>query len=759
MGGDRRGGGSDGGGGGGGGGGGSDAFAGERLVRKRPRGAEPTPASGVVGDDATGTAPPGRILTPASAACWFCLSTGKDPHLVVSVGTHIYAALAKGALTPSHVLLIPIRHCRSSLSLPAAAAAEMATYRSALAAMHAAAPVPAVAVAWERVTATRAAGAHAHAFVQVVGVPRAAAAAGRPRAVVAAAAADVRGAGPGGLRLAEVPPAAASPAAWLRGHKPVPYEYFWLDVPGGGRWAQLPEVVEPLSLPGGGKSRPVGLAGVSRMGLSAPGGAPVAGAGAPRGNGTAPGVASLVPGVGDTASTAPADGFAAPAIPSAIDLAEAAAPRSDASGGVSATAGERGNGPISSVAITGADPAVAAAAAADNEADVSAVPGVVATPPDTSARDAMDTGGDGEGASAGNSFKGPPVVATNMDAEEPAADAAAARSTEAPDRGANPATVHGAADAETRGDGDNTAATLDADASAVASGGRTPSGSDAAPPVDEAVATNSAADGANGDALTAGAAGGGGGNMERDDGLAAVEGDGAAVVAVVSGAPSSGGGGADEAGAGGPAAAAAAVDGAAAGDGTVVDTAGDASPAQAVAPARDDGPARAADDGRAAAATMAATAATAPSTTATDGGGSGPEEASGGVAGAATPSTPPPPPATDAPAAAGGPTVDGEAAADGKAALGTAAAAAAGEPPLPSPLPDADAARAALHAALRVPRLVVHPLQFGRAVAAALLGCPERDDWKACVVTEPEEAAAAEAFRAAFAPYDPMLRQ
>jgi hypothetical protein len=41
-------------------------------------------------------------------------------------------------------------------------------------------------------------------------------------------------------------------------------------------------------------------------------------------------------------------------------------------------------------------------------------------------------------------------------------------------------------------------------------------------------------------------------------------------------------------------------------------------------------------------------------------------------------------------------------------------------------------------------------------VAAALAGVPERADWKACQVSEAQEAARTEAFKALFKPFDIM---
>ena len=58
-----------------------------------------------------------------------------------------------------------------------------------------------------------------------------------------------------------------------------------------------------------------------------------------------------------------------------------------------------------------------------------------------------------------------------------------------------------------------------------------------------------------------------------------------------------------------------------------------------------------------------------------------------------------------------------------------------------------------------------HPLQFGREVVANILGQPQLSDWKNCLpkptperlgTEEQLEGLAAEEFKAAFAPFDPM---
>ncbi|KAG5354069.1 hypothetical protein C0989_009767 [Termitomyces sp. Mn162] len=46
-------------------------------------------------------------------------------------------------------------------------------------------------------------------------------------------------------------------------------------------------------------------------------------------------------------------------------------------------------------------------------------------------------------------------------------------------------------------------------------------------------------------------------------------------------------------------------------------------------------------------------------------------------------------------------------------------------------------------------------IQFGRQVLVNLIGMPDRLDWKACMLPEDEDKADAQAFKAAFAPFDP----
>lgn len=65
--------------------------------------------------------------------CWFCLSSPVvSKHLVISVGTEIYLALAKGGLVEDHFLILPITHHQSLSILPKNVKEEMDLYKKAV---------------------------------------------------------------------------------------------------------------------------------------------------------------------------------------------------------------------------------------------------------------------------------------------------------------------------------------------------------------------------------------------------------------------------------------------------------------------------------------------------------------------------------------------------------------------------------------------------------------------------------------------------
>lgn len=82
--------------------------------------------------DSRGPKQPRRHPQPPGP-CWFCLASPEvEKHLVISIGTHCYLALAKGALTPRHLLILPIGHYQSVVDLASEVVEEMEKYKSAV---------------------------------------------------------------------------------------------------------------------------------------------------------------------------------------------------------------------------------------------------------------------------------------------------------------------------------------------------------------------------------------------------------------------------------------------------------------------------------------------------------------------------------------------------------------------------------------------------------------------------------------------------
>ncbi|KAK4727680.1 hypothetical protein R3W88_032597 [Solanum pinnatisectum] len=75
----------------------------------------------------------GAASSNRSRECWFCLSSPNvESHLITSVGEYYYCALAKGPLTPDHVLIMPIEHTPNTLSLPLGCEKELEQLQSSL---------------------------------------------------------------------------------------------------------------------------------------------------------------------------------------------------------------------------------------------------------------------------------------------------------------------------------------------------------------------------------------------------------------------------------------------------------------------------------------------------------------------------------------------------------------------------------------------------------------------------------------------------
>lgn len=97
--------------------------------------------------------------------CWFCLSSPQvEKHLIVSVGEQVYLALPKGGLTSHHVMILPIGHHQSLVSLPEEALVEVDKFKAALRKMYK--KLDKVAVFFERNYRSQ------HMQVQVVAVDK-----------------------------------------------------------------------------------------------------------------------------------------------------------------------------------------------------------------------------------------------------------------------------------------------------------------------------------------------------------------------------------------------------------------------------------------------------------------------------------------------------------------------------------------------------------------------------------------------------------
>lgn len=82
-----------------------------------------------------GDRPPKQPRRPPqpTGPCWFCLASPQvEKHLVISIGTHCYLAVAKGGLTPQHVLVLPIGHYQSVVDLSQEVVQELQRYKEAL---------------------------------------------------------------------------------------------------------------------------------------------------------------------------------------------------------------------------------------------------------------------------------------------------------------------------------------------------------------------------------------------------------------------------------------------------------------------------------------------------------------------------------------------------------------------------------------------------------------------------------------------------
>ncbi|XP_071454762.1 CWF19-like protein 1 [Hetaerina americana] len=74
-----------------------------------------------------------RQLVGNQELCWFCLASPQvEKHLVISIGSEAYLALAKGGLVPDHVLILPVAHHQSASAVPESVRKEIKQFKLAL---------------------------------------------------------------------------------------------------------------------------------------------------------------------------------------------------------------------------------------------------------------------------------------------------------------------------------------------------------------------------------------------------------------------------------------------------------------------------------------------------------------------------------------------------------------------------------------------------------------------------------------------------
>lgn len=170
------------------------------------------------------------VVAPGEAApgCWFCLSNGKDIHLVASIAEHVYLALDKGPLCAHHVLLVPVEHYAATASMPPPAAEELWRYRAALHECFASTLAGSQLLTFERHLALRNKGGN-HAHVNCVPLA--------PAAAAGALAAFTEAAQTAGFAFVLLPPAPSAADAARQLANVVPYgaEYLCITLPDGTR--------------------------------------------------------------------------------------------------------------------------------------------------------------------------------------------------------------------------------------------------------------------------------------------------------------------------------------------------------------------------------------------------------------------------------------------------------------------------------------------------------------------------------------------
>ena len=107
---------------------------------------------------------------PPPLSCWFCVSNGKDTHMIASIGNSSFVSMDKGGLNPEHAQIVPIEHVAAFSMLPDETCDEVWSYLTGLR-KYAASTEERGIVAFERhLTLKNKGGNHMH--LNVVPIPK-----------------------------------------------------------------------------------------------------------------------------------------------------------------------------------------------------------------------------------------------------------------------------------------------------------------------------------------------------------------------------------------------------------------------------------------------------------------------------------------------------------------------------------------------------------------------------------------------------------
>lgn len=114
-----------------------------------------------------------KKMIPPRMDCWFCCASPTcETHLIVSIAQHMYLTAPKGALSPGHMLIVPVAHLASMADADEEAQEEICKYKDSLRNFYG--KHGEVPIFVERCVKTK--GPQQHAYIEAIPMPKDAAA-------------------------------------------------------------------------------------------------------------------------------------------------------------------------------------------------------------------------------------------------------------------------------------------------------------------------------------------------------------------------------------------------------------------------------------------------------------------------------------------------------------------------------------------------------------------------------------------------------